>query len=427
MHNNNLNLILKGVGLMSGGLLCAPAQAEFLKDGKADLGLKNYYFNRDYREGAGQSKREEWAQGFILNLKSGFTEGTVGFGVDVVGMLGVKLDSSPDRSGSGLLSRDNDATPGKPSYSKRAHDEYSKYGVTGKVRVAQSELRSGYLLPDLPILQPNTSRLFPQTFRGTQATSTDIAGLALIGGQIDQTKQRESTEYEDMGLTSQSGAYKSTAKSDRLRFVGGDYKLTPGMTLSYHFAQLEDIYQQHFVGVKNSFALGGGTLKTDIRYFDADKSGSGLAGKVDNRALSTRAMFSYKGHSFGGGYQEQYGATPFTYVNGTNTYLFSEYQLSNFSQTNERVWHARYDFDFTALGVPGLTFSTRWAKGDQAQVRGFAGEGREWERDIDVGYVFQTGALKGISLRWRNALSKANYQRDTNENRVIVGYTVALW
>ena len=104
MPNNTLNLIFKRAGLMSGGLLCAPVQADFIKDSNADLDLKNYYFNRDYREDAGQSKREEWAQGFILNLKSGFTEGTVGLGVDVVGMLGLKLDSSPDRSGSGLLS-----------------------------------------------------------------------------------------------------------------------------------------------------------------------------------------------------------------------------------------------------------------------------------------------------------------------------------
>ncbi|MBV4519343.1 OprD family porin [Pseudomonas sp. SWRI74] len=426
-NNSNLNLIMTGVSLMGGGLLSAPAQADFIKDSKADLELKNYYFNRDYREDAGQSKREEWAQGFILNLKSGFTEGTVGFGVDAVGMLGLKLDSSPDRSGSGLLSRDNEAEPGKPSYAKRAHDEYSKLGVTGKMRIAKSELRTGYLLPDLPTLQPNTSRLFPQSFRGTQVTSADIKDLTLIGGQIDRTKQRESTDYEEMGLTSQSGAYKSSAKSDEFNFVGGDYKLNPNLTLTYHFAQLEDIYQQHYVGLKNSFALGGGTLKTDIRYFDADKAGAGLAGKVDNRALSTRMAYSYKGHSLGGGYQEQYGDTPFTYVDGTNTYLFSEYQLSNFSQTNERVWHARYDFDFAVLGVPGLTFSTRWAKGDQAEVLGFAGEGREWERDIDLGYVFQSGALKGVSLRWRNGLSKANYLRDMNENRVIVGYTVALW
>lgn len=41
MNNDNLNRILKGVGLMGGGLLCAPAQADFIKDSKADLELKN--------------------------------------------------------------------------------------------------------------------------------------------------------------------------------------------------------------------------------------------------------------------------------------------------------------------------------------------------------------------------------------------------
>jgi hypothetical protein len=422
MKNKRLNVLLSGVGLFS-----VHAHADFVKDSKASLELKNYYFNRDYREGTGQSKRDEWAQGFILNLQSGFTEGTVGFGVETLGMLGVKLDSSPDRSGSGLLARDNEAESGKPSYARRAQDEYSKLAITGKMRAAQSELRSGHLLPDMPTLQPNTSRLFPQTFRGSQITSGDIPGLTLVGGQIDRVRQRESSDYQQMGLTSQSGAYRSSANSDRFRFVGGDYKLMPDVLLTYHYAQLKDIYQQHYVGLRHSFALGGGAFKTDIRYFDSDTSGAGLAGKVDNQALSTRLSYSYGGHSISGGYQKQFDDTPFTYVDGTNTYLFSEYQLSNFSQTQERVWHARYDYNFAALGLSGLTFSTRWAKGDQAQILGFAGEGREWERDIDLGYSIQSGPLTGVSFRWRNALSKANYQRDMNENRLIIGYTVALW
>ncbi|WP_347900434.1 OprD family porin [Pseudomonas purpurea] len=411
----------------STSLLPMVAQAEFIKDSKASLDLKNYYFNRDYREGEGQSKRDEWAQGFLLNLQSGFTEGPLGFGLDALGMLGVKLDSSPDRSGSGLLSRDNEPEPGKPSYARRAHDSYSKLGLTAKARYAKSELRLGHLLPDLPLLQPNTSRVLPQTFEGGQLTSTDIQGLTLRGGQIDRVKQRESTNYEKMGLTSQSGAYKSSAKSDRFRFGGAEYQFTPTLTGSYHYAQLEDIYQQHFFGLKHSLPLGGGNLRTDIRYFSADDAGTGLAGKVDNRALSTRVMYAMAGHSIGGGYQEQFGETPFTYVDGTNTYLFTEYQLSNFSQAKERAWHARYDFDFASLGVPGLLFSTRYAKGDHAQVRKFVGEGREWERDIDLGYTIQSGPLKDVSARWRNGLSKSNYQRDTNENRLVLSYTVKLW
>jgi hypothetical protein len=168
-------------------------------------------------------------------------------------------------------------------------------------------------------------------------------------------------------------------------------------------------------------------LKTDIRYFNASEDAAALAGKVDNRALSTRIGYGLYGHNLSGGYQEQYGSTPFTYVDGTNTYLFTEYQLANFSQTGERVWHARYDYDFANLGLPGLLFSTRYAKGDNAKVIGFKGEGREWERDFSLGYVVQSGTFKDVSVRWQNASATSNFTRDTNENRVILGYTVALW
>jgi len=115
--------------------------AGFIEDSKASLELRNFYLNRDFRENAGQNKREEWAQGFILNLESGYTQGTVGFGVDAIGMLGIKLDSSPDRSGTDLLTRDS---------RNRAEDDYSKLGVTGKVRFAESQLRVGTLLPKMP-------------------------------------------------------------------------------------------------------------------------------------------------------------------------------------------------------------------------------------------------------------------------------------
>jgi hypothetical protein len=94
-------------------VLCASFTAHvhasgFIDDTKASIESRTVYFNRDFRDGhtsteQGASKRDESAQGFILNLQSGYTEGTVGFGVDALGMLGLKLDSSPDSSNSGLL------------------------------------------------------------------------------------------------------------------------------------------------------------------------------------------------------------------------------------------------------------------------------------------------------------------------------------
>ena len=68
--------------------LCMQAQAAFIEDGKASLELRNFYFNRDFRQdSATQAKAEEWAQGFLLRYESGFTEGTVGVGVDAIGLL----------------------------------------------------------------------------------------------------------------------------------------------------------------------------------------------------------------------------------------------------------------------------------------------------------------------------------------------------
>jgi hypothetical protein len=89
------------------------SQAAFFEDSTATFETRNMYFNRDFRDGtsAQQSKRDEWAQGFMLNLQSGYTDGTVGFGVDALGMLGVKLDSSPDRTGTGLLPTHDDGAP----------------------------------------------------------------------------------------------------------------------------------------------------------------------------------------------------------------------------------------------------------------------------------------------------------------------------
>ncbi len=61
--------------LLCASILAIPVKAELLEDSSARLELRNYYFNRDYREGTAPT-REEWAQGFLLRLDSGFTEGT---------------------------------------------------------------------------------------------------------------------------------------------------------------------------------------------------------------------------------------------------------------------------------------------------------------------------------------------------------------
>ena len=79
--------LLPGLLAMSCALPALAADGGFLEDAKASLNLRNFYINRNFVDPANpQGKAEEWTQNFILDARSGFTQGTVGFGVDIWGL-----------------------------------------------------------------------------------------------------------------------------------------------------------------------------------------------------------------------------------------------------------------------------------------------------------------------------------------------------
>ena len=187
MHVKRSTRIFQLTGIAGAIGVCLPASAAFVDDSKASVEMRNFYMNRDFRQAnAPQSKGEEWAQGFILRVESGFTEGPVGVGIDALGLLGVKLDSSPDRAGvTGLL-------PQGPQ-SKRAPDDYTEVGLTGKLPVSKSTLKVGTLAPTLPVSVTNASRLLPQTFQGCHLTSLERSNLSFNAGLLTRATRCNSS------------------------------------------------------------------------------------------------------------------------------------------------------------------------------------------------------------------------------------------
>lgn len=425
------------------------ASADFISDSKATLDLRNLYFNSDNRESQNYSgQTEEWGQGFILNFQSGYTEGTVGFGVDAIGLLGVRLDGGgrnvtpakpgQDRTPGQLFPLDNDGS---------AVSNYSKAGVTAKARISKTELRIGTLQPKLPAVTFNDGRLLPQLFEGGQITSSEIDGLTLTAGQLEHAKGRSSTDSRGLSIAgANSGATSQFVNT--FYFAGGDYKLTKDLTAQYYYGNLEDFYKQHFVGLIHNYGLGGGNLKTDLRYFysDSDGKNSSAAGRaegyrssgywaagdsdrfeVDNRTWSALFTYSHSGHELSAGYQQVSGNSAFPFLNqgdGATSYLITDRQIGKFASAGERTWLAGYGYDFGKLGVPGLKASLTYLSGDN--IDNATGDKKEWERDFRLDYVLQEGALKGLGLSWRNASLRSEVANDTDENRLYVTYSLPL-
>lgn len=422
--------------------------AGFIEDSKATLGLRNFYINTDNRSGPGANKNEEWGQGFDLRFISGYTQGTVGFGLDAIGLLGVRLDSGGGTNGASNNSYGGTVFPSKSN--GEAVDNFSSLGLTAKVKVSQTELKLGTLQPKLPVIVTNDGRLLPQTWQGGQITSGEIKDLTLIGGQIEAVKGRNSSNNENLSI---GGASARTANSNKFIYAGGDYKITKDLTAQYYYGNLEDFYKQHFLGLVHNWAIGPGVLKSDFRYFNSSDDGansntpayysngnysstSNGKGKVDNNLYSGLFLYTVAGHTFGGGYQVSNGSSDFPWLNqgdGSSNYTITDMQIQKFGRAGEKTWQARYSYDFAKVGVPGLTAGMVYLRGYDIDTNRTANapagtNSSEWERDLTIGYVVPEGPLKNVGVMWKNASWRTNIPgvRDQDENRLIVSYSIPL-
>ncbi|MHC6225087.1 OprD family porin [Pseudomonas sp. X10] len=438
--------IVKNLGFATGALalpFSPAALADLLADSQASLNLRNFYFDNDFRDQpgpAGQSKTQEWAQGFMFTFTSGYTEGQVGVGLDAIGLLGLTLDSGAGRHrGSSMIANDGDG----------AASEWSRLGVTPKLRLSKTEARYGTLMPKLPVVTYNDGRLLPQTFVGGQITSNEIDGLTLTAGRLEHATGRGSSDRTGLAVSG------GTQESNQFLFAGGDYSFGKELLAQYYFANLEDYYNQHFLGLTHSFAIAEGqSFKTDLRYFrttsdGANSTAAGRAsgyrvggftedgtGEIDNHTWSAAFTYSIGGHALMAGYQAVSDGSNFVQLNqgslvdkgagGASIYLHTDRMLASFNRAGERTGFAQYSYDFAALGIPGLKASLMYLKGNHIQSASSSARS-EWERDIGLDYAIQDGAFKGLGIAWRNGLLHSQLEPNQVQNRLILSYSLPLF
>ncbi|MFB8828206.1 OprD family porin [Azotobacter sp. CWF10] len=446
MHKRfTCGLTLSCLSLLPTGYACSQG---FFEDSKASLNLRNFYINQDVRN-EDRGGVEEWGQAFVLDYKSGFTEGPVGFGLDLLGQYALRLDAGGDAD---KPISEVDRRPGSvfPLESNgKARRDFSRLGVTAKLRFSKTVAHVGTLLPKLPVVSYSDGRLLPQTFEGAQVTSNEIKDLTLIAGKLEHSTDRNSSNSDSLSISGANSGSKAQF-SNEFYYGGADYKVNKDLLLQYYYGNLRDFYKQHFLGLVHNWALPVGSLKTDLRYFDSDSdgenssasgrtegyvssgywgTGSSSQGEVDNRLWSALFTYSLDGHALSLGYQKITGNSDFPHINQGNgrvPYLITNAQMGKFTSAGENTWVAGYAYDFTKAGIPGLKASLMYYSGDDIDAAG--SDRREWERDMRIDYTVQSGLFKGVGLTWRNAMWRGNDvgQRDQDENRLIVNYSIPL-
>ena len=383
--------------------------AGFVEGSSLNILNRNVFWNQTHTD----SHTRDWSQALMATFSSGFTQGTIGVGIDAFADLALRIDGNTDRAGSPTFPSDAN---GHPDHG------YAKAGGDIKVRISNTTLKAGDLQPTAPVFATADNYLMPQTATGFQIDSHEIAGLNLEAGHYTSGTGNTTTSRSGDILASYAGIDASSAS-----FAGGKYQFSKEFTASLYGAHLEDVWNQYYVNMNLAHPLADNqSIALDFNLYRTLDDGSAKAGTINTTATSLAAAYTLGAQTFTLAGQKINGDEPFDYVGfgatnagvgagrfGNSINLADSVQYSDFNGPGEKSWQVRYDLDMSTLGPPGLSFMARHIRGTgidgthtglNSAYAGFYGANdQENETDAEVKYVVQSGPAKQLSFRLREA------------------------
>ncbi|VVQ03239.1 Porin D [Pseudomonas fluorescens] len=410
----------------------------FFGDQSLKLKTRFEYMNRDYKNGASNPSsgtagyRQDSGISQLLTYESGFTQGTVGFGLDAMAMGSAKLDGGSGKRGNGLFANDSEGDPEKSQ---------GKIGGAVKLRLSDTVLKYGQQFVASPVFATDDSRLLPEVATGTLITSKEIKGLELSAGRFTALSKQTGMARDSIGGLPDEDGNHGKGLSSGINIFGASYAFTDNFTGALAASDADDYFKKYYINLNYTlpisddqslnFDLNGYKTKGEKRGDLVDAIGDGTLG-VDNNLWSLAAAYSLGAHKFTVAYQQSSGDNAYYYGvdGGSAIFVSNSIQISDFVGREEKSWQARYDINMATYGVPGLSFMTRYVAGNNIETNGL-GEGKENEWNLESKYVIQEGPAKDLSFRARFANYRSNgaysgYSSDVYDTRLIIEYPLSI-
>lgn len=396
----------------------------FLDGAHWSLLNRSFYERRDYLDGARSSggrnaylaksarsdHAEEWAYGVIGDLKSGYTPGGVGFGINLHGYFQQRVLGDDYTVGKiRMLPVDNNGY---------VQDNITRGGIEAKIRFELTELHIGEQRIKTPVFSSSEARLLPETMTGWFLQSRDIQSLTLQVGHFFRQADRNSRKTENPLIVTYLDA--ASRRGSSYDLAGSIWQVTPELSLSAYGGRLRDTWNTYYVaGTWRHPISEMDTLEITPQVYRSQDTGEALAGRVSTITPTLSASLKHGPHKFSLGWQKVIGDTPFATVSRGAIWLPNSSQLSDFNGPHEKSWQGRYELDATSLGLSGFSMGYAYIHGSGTDGReiatngGFASSGygfggKHFEHDLWLRYIKLSGFAKGASLTMRFSEHKAN-------------------
>jgi hypothetical protein len=386
----------------------------FLGESRLDVRFRSYYLYGKLKD---NSRREAWTYGGWIRWSSGWWRERVKLTTAL--HISQPIHAPSDRDGTELL--------------RLRQRPFSVFGEShATLRLAEGHtVRLYRQLYDLPYINKDDGKMAPNTFEGYSIQgdfprSGRRPGIRYLAGWISRMKPRDSDRFISMG--EQAGAIGDPKRG--LAMAGLLFHLSPETSvgaLHYHVPDVLNIFYtaadwKHRV----SDALG---VRAQLQYTDQRSTGDDLltGSSFDTHQVAGLVGVSYRGATLTFAMsttsdeedlRSPYGAPPSPLSR----------MLYDFDRADEDAWDVGLVYDFSGVGLPGLTIFGHYARGSDARDATTGAKlPDQYELDLTADYRLQRGRLRGFWIRVRGAFVRERDGGETqNELRVIFNYDIPV-
>jgi outer membrane porin, OprD family len=378
----------------------------FFRDTDLNVRLRTFYFNRQNDD---DTAIESWAVGGWVQYASGWLADTFALGATYYTSL--PLYTPDDRPGSLLLTPDQDAI--------------GTFGEAwGALRYKEYALLKGYRQRiDEAYVNPQDNRMVPNTFEAV-TLSGNLDWLRYDVGYVWQIKPRDSNDF--ISMSQQAGA----GGGDE-GLVLGALTLTPIKDLTIYastFYALE-VYNTAFGKAEYTHTLGPDLkLQVGVQGTDQRSVGDERLGDFSTWNVGAGARLLWRGLSLGTAFQATGDEASIRSPWGSYPGYIS-LAVEDFNRANEKAFGfgLRYDFGGTLLPfqVPGLSVYLVYAQGNDREDP-VTNSSLPTTREGNLDIIYNVPAVKGLSLRFRNAYVGRGNDDVVKDFRLIINYELNL-
>jgi len=388
----------------------------FFRDSLLQVVARSYYLTRDNLNG---SRSQAWTAGGWIAYRSGLIADM--FGVHAAFYTSQKLFGPLNEGGSGLLAP--------------VQNPLGVLGqIYGRAQIVDQELRAGRQLVNTPLINPEDSRMVPNTFGGAVLTTLPDQDRSYdyAVGYLWSVKQRDSNDFVQM-----SDALAGVDVANRGAAFGAiRYRPFSGLSLT-----VMDYYIGDFVNT------GFAQAEYDLRRPKGKPNWMFGANIIDQRSVGADLLTGSSFQTYQASAKVQMvhaGWTVFVAgsITGDGSGIYSPFgsnpnytnmQQLSFGNAGEKAFggSVAYDFGyaFGANGLAGLSVGAWYTHGwDALNPATRLAMPNSDEFDVWVQYRPSAGPLKGFRLKtqYANAWQGGYVRGSQPEFRFIIDYTVLV-